>query len=101
MTKARHIGALGLALGLATCSPKPSRPPGEPAGPTPRAVATAAVERTGGGDATVPGTVRARQRSALAARIPASVVALPYREGDAVPAGAVAVRLDDTAVRAA
>ncbi len=101
MTKGRDIAALGFALGLAACGSKPSRPAGEPAVEPTRAVATAAVERTGGGEASAPGAVRARKRATLAARIAASVIALPYREGDRVAAGAVAVRLDDTALRAA
>jgi RND family efflux transporter MFP subunit len=57
------------------------------------------VERTGAASAAVPAIVQGRQRAALAARIPASVVELPWREGDRVPAGAVAARLDDTALR--
>jgi RND family efflux transporter MFP subunit len=65
-------------------------------------VQTAAVVRTGGaGTIAVPGTVQARKRAALSARLPASVVALPYEEGQWVPAGAVVVRLDDAALRAA
>ena len=63
---------------------------------------TAEVVRTGGaGTVAVPGTVQARKRAALSARMPASVVELPYEEGQWVPAGAVVVRLDDAALRAA
>ena len=58
------------------------------------------MERSGGsGTTAVPATVQARQRAALAARIPASVAELPWREGDRVAAGAVVARLDDTALR--
>jgi len=65
-------------------------------------VKTAEVVRSGGaGDVAVPGAVQARNRAALAARMPASVTELPYREGQWVAAGAVVVRLDDAAVRAA
>lgn len=68
----------------------------------PHAVATAAVERVGGeGTMSVPAVVQARQRAALAARISASVVALPFREGDRVAAGAVVARLDDAALTSA
>jgi multidrug efflux pump subunit AcrA (membrane-fusion protein) len=49
----------------------------------------------------VPATVQARQRAALAARIPASVVELPLREGDRVSAGMVVARLHDAALRSA
>jgi RND family efflux transporter MFP subunit len=69
--------------------------------PHPLAVRTAPVERVKGAAASVPGVVRARRRAALSARIPASVVTLPHREGDRVAAGAVVARLDDAALRAA
>jgi RND family efflux transporter MFP subunit len=70
-------------------------------GPT-RDVVTATVVRTGGaGEVAVPGTVQARQRASLSARFPASVIELPYQEGQAVPGGAVVVRLDDSAQKAA
>jgi RND family efflux transporter MFP subunit len=49
----------------------------------------------------VPASVQARQRATLAARLPAAVVALPFREGDRVAAGDVLVRLDDRALRSA
>jgi RND family efflux transporter MFP subunit len=48
----------------------------------------------------VPGVVQARRRAALSARAPASVVELPYREGQWLKAGDVVVRLDDAALRA-
>ena len=64
-------------------------------------VRTAEVARLGTSEAAAPGVVRARQRAALAARIPASVVELPYREGERVAAGAVLARLDDAALRSA
>lgn len=66
----------------------------------PRAVRTAAVESSGAGTVTVPATVAARQSATLAARIPAAVRELPYREGESVAAGAVVARLDDSALRA-
>jgi RND family efflux transporter MFP subunit len=50
---------------------------------------------------TVPATVRARERATLTARVSGSVVALPFREGDAVAAGAVVARIEDGALRAA
>jgi RND family efflux transporter MFP subunit len=67
-----------------------------------RRVATVEVACTGeGATRTLPATVHARQRAALAARIAAAVVELPLREGEAVAAGAVLVRLDDAALRSA
>ena len=65
------------------------------------AVRTVAAAKTAAAGGVVPGLVQARQRAALSARIPASVVALPYREGETVSAGDVVVRLDDRALRSA
>lgn len=100
----RPLGAalIALAIGLAACGHDAPPPvPGRTAAP-PRAVTTAAVERSGGVGATaVPATVQARQRAALAARIPASVIELPLREGDRVTTGMVVARLDDAALRSA
>jgi RND family efflux transporter MFP subunit len=93
-----------LAVTLAACrAEKPKAPgeSGEPGAEEPRAVATAAVVRVQGGEVAVPGTVRARNRAALAARVSASVVEVPHREGERVEAGAVLVRLDDAALRSA
>lgn len=89
-----------IVLGLAACGHEPPRPANREAQSPPRAIRTAVVERTGGtGSIAVPATVQARQRAALAARIPASVVELPFREGGRVAAGAMVARLDDTALR--
>jgi RND family efflux transporter MFP subunit len=67
--------------------------------PAPRPVTTAAVERSGAAGVAVPAIVQGRQRAALAARLSASVSALPWREGDHVTAGTVVARLDDSALR--
>jgi len=89
-----------LAIGLAACGHESPRPATREAQTPPRSIRTAVVERTGGtGSIAVPATVQARQRAALAARIPASVVELPWREGARVAAGALVARLDDTALR--
>ncbi len=91
-----------LALGLAACGGHETKeaPPPD-LGPT-RDVTTAEVRHFGEkGEVAVPGTVRARQRAALSARIPASVAELPVRVGQRVETGAVVVRLDDAALRAA
>jgi membrane fusion protein (multidrug efflux system) len=98
--RARRCLLAAVALALAGCDHEAERRPSRQAQAAPRSVRTAAVERTGGDERTaVPATVHARQRAALSARIPASVVALPWREGDRVAAGAVLVRLDDRALR--
>lgn len=68
-----------LGLGLVACggheTPNAAEAPSGPA----RDVKTAVVVRSGGaGEVAVPGAVQARERAALSARMPASVVALPY-----------------------
>lgn len=90
------------ALGAAACGRHEAPRAAEaPAGPA-RDVATASVVRSGGaGEVAVPGTVQARRRATLSARMPASVVELPYQEGQWVKAGTVVLRLDDQALRAA
>ncbi len=99
----RSLAAAALAalpVVLAACGHESSRPATGEAQTPPRLVRTAAVERSGGtGSIAVPATVQARQRATLAARIPASVVELPWREGDRVATGALVARLDDTALR--
>jgi RND family efflux transporter MFP subunit len=102
----RTLSLLGasvtLAASLACHSSKQPEAAGAPAPGPARAVKMATVSRSSGpGSTQVPGTVNARTRAALSARIPASVLELPAREGQAVAAGAVLVRLDDAALRAA
>jgi RND family efflux transporter MFP subunit len=90
------VAAGGLGCGRGHSVPSSQRT----AGPPPRPVRTALVEVQGGaGTTAVPAAVQARQSATLAARIPASVVELPWREGDRVSAGAVVARLDDAALR--
>jgi RND family efflux transporter MFP subunit len=97
-----HLMTILAILGLSACGGREGpKAAGHVAGPA-RDVKTAAVVRTGGiGEVTVPAAVQARQRAALSARIPASVIELPYQEGQRVNAGAVVVRLDAAAVQAA
>jgi RND family efflux transporter MFP subunit len=87
--------------GITACSGKPKPAENATAAPTrpPRPVHTAVVESAVAGAVTVPATVAARQSATLAARIPAAVREMPLREGQAVAAGAVVVRLDDGALR--
>ncbi len=91
-----------LGVGLAACGGH-EQPKAEGLAPGPaKGVRTAEVVRTGGtSEVAVPGAVQARKRAALAGRLAASVTELPYEEGQWVPAGALVVRLDDAAVRAA
>jgi RND family efflux transporter MFP subunit len=82
-----------------------SRAPHDLAPPAPepaRNVRVGLIARTGGqGSESVPAVVAARERATLAARIAATLVELPFREGQRVVKGSVVVRLDDTALRAA
>jgi len=90
-------------VSLAACGGHEPKEPAHTADAGPaRAVVTAEVTRTGEtAETAVPGVVQARRRAALSARIPASVTELPFREGQWVEKGAVVVRLDDAALRAA
>jgi RND family efflux transporter MFP subunit len=102
VTRLLALGLLAGVTGSAACARhEPKAAPEVPAGPAVAVEATTVIRSGGDASLSVPGTVQARQRAALSARIPASVVELPYREGDHVAAGAVLVRLDDTALRAA
>jgi RND family efflux transporter MFP subunit len=100
---ARPVAAiLVILLAAGACRRDPRSTVAPTAAPAARPVTTVPVERSGGvGVTAVPAVVQARQRAALAARIPASVVELPLREGDPVTAGQVVARLDDTALRSA
>jgi membrane fusion protein, multidrug efflux system len=96
----------GLAVGLlvlAGVGCDRAKPPASARGSAgaPRRVAAVAVRTVGPEGETVPATVRARQRATLTARVAGSVLALPFREGDAVPAGAVVARVEGRALRAA
>jgi membrane fusion protein, multidrug efflux system len=89
------------AAAITACKGTPRSGAGAPASP-PRPVTLVEVSRAEGkGAAWVPATVRARRRASLSARITASVVELPFREGERFAAGAVLVRLDDAALRSA
>ncbi len=101
-----RAGALSLsalvALGLmGACAAETPRGAAPPAGGAPRRVSTAEVRRTIEGETAVPALLQARQRATLSARIPASVIELPWREGESVGLGALVVRLDDAALRSA
>jgi RND family efflux transporter MFP subunit len=91
-----------LAAALAACGPGHPPEAQAPADTAPRAVRTAVVLRQAeAGETPVPGVVAARQRAVLASRVQATVVALPFREGERVAAGSVVARLDDAAAQAA
>jgi RND family efflux transporter MFP subunit len=98
----RRTIALLAAAALGGCGGRAKAPEGAGAAELARAVRVARVQRTGAdGSSAVPGVVAARESATLAARIPASVVELPFREGEPVARGVVVVRLDDAALRSA
>jgi RND family efflux transporter MFP subunit len=78
----------------------PDAAPAATLGATPLPVRTAVVRTLAMPAATAPGTVFARQRALLAARISATVRELPFEEGAAVRRGQVVAGLDDRALRA-
>lgn len=97
-----RLGLVSVIVGaLSACHAERPKEAASPGGGPARAVATEDVERVEGGETSVPGVVRARQRASLSARIPASVVDLPRRQGERVVAGEVVARLDDAALRSA
>lgn len=101
MRRLGGVAVLVATVGLVACGGR-GTPKAADLSAKPTTVRTVAVERAAGpGEVAVPGTVQARMRAALSARMAASVVALPYDEGQRVAAGAVVVRLADAAVRAA
>jgi RND family efflux transporter MFP subunit len=92
--------ALAGVFALAACAPR-AQPPSPGPAPAAASVALAEVVRGAAEARAVPASVHARERATLSARIAASIVELPHREGDAVAQGALLVRLDDAALRAA
>jgi RND family efflux transporter MFP subunit len=96
------LAAIAVAASVAAsgCGRKAREAEPRPAAAAAQKVETVVVRRTAGaGEVGVPALVQARQRAVLSARVPASVVELPFREGERVGAGAVVVRLDDAALR--
>ena len=98
-----RVAVAWMVVAMAACgggSPEP-RGAGAPASAPPRSVRTGEVTALAAAAASVPATVVARSRAVLSARSTAAVTALPFREGDRFPAGAVLVRLDDRSQSAA
>ena len=99
--RVREVAVLWPAVVLFGCG-EPAKPPAEGVvPPPPRAVHTSLVRSVAAGGGVVPATVVARSRAALTPRTMAAVTALPLREGDHFPAGALLARLDDRALVAA
>jgi RND family efflux transporter MFP subunit len=98
----KFLSALAATAAAAACARHPAPPASTRPAAAPVPVSTGEVVGwTGPIQSFVPASVHARERATLSARIPASVIALPHREGELVAAGALLVRLDDGALRAA
>lgn len=97
-TLAAEVALGGLVCALAGCSPHSNQPQAQRV-VSGLAVATAGLDQTPDG-ATAVGTVHARESASLAAQVPGRVTAVLVREGDAVRAGQVLVRLDGAVARA-
>src|SRR5262245_50750058 len=87
--------ATAAACGRSAALPTPGR------AELPRLVGTVPVGSAGPEAVTVPAAVVARERAVLAARVPGSLLALPYREGEVVHQGAVVARIEARALGAA
>lgn len=102
---ATRAAAFSAAALLVACGH--SAKPGQGSAATPEAVVARPVrtsvvrQEAGGLPVTVPGMVRARERASLASRFAATVVEIPFDQGQRVGKGTVLVRLDDVALRAA
>lgn len=98
----RRVGTAALlAAAIAGCGARrPVAPPPAESAPA-RLVETVAVVTSPPGGGSAAGTVSARQRATLAARLSATVRELPFEEGETVRAGQVVVRLADDATRSA
>ena len=96
--------SLVVSTAIIACGGAPKTPVkggGEPFA-TPIAVQTAEVRATSeSGGIEIPATIESSRRALLTSRLAASIIELAVREGDAVNAGAVLVRLEDTGLAAA
>jgi RND family efflux transporter MFP subunit len=98
----RRVGSAALvATAIAGCGGHRSVAPPPAENVPARLVETVAVVASPLGGGSAAGTVSARQRATLAARLSATVRELPFEEGEAVRAGQVVVRLADDAMRSA
>src|SRR5262249_33614783 len=98
---ARSMSVVVVALAGAACRGGAMERPAADAPEPARKGHVGAVTRAAGGRIAVPGRLAARDTATLSARIPASVLQLPFREGERVAKGDVVVRLDDAALHAA
>jgi len=97
-------GALGIALVMGACAKTPATSTGTAAGESGPPIKVSAVDvrsTSEGGGIEIPASIESSRRAVLTSRLAASIVELTAREGDVVNAGAMLVRLEDTALKAA
>jgi RND family efflux transporter MFP subunit len=98
------LSAVGIALVTGACGKTPEASDKTAAGESGAPIKVTAVEvrsTSESGGVEIPAAIESSRRAVLTSRLAASVVELNPREGDVVNAGAVLVRLEDTALRAA
>lgn len=96
-------GALGIAVLTGACGsrPEPAQAATAESGPPINVTAVDVRSTSESGGIEVPAAIESNRRAVLTSRLAAAVVELKAREGDAVNAGSVLVRLEDAALRAA
>ena len=98
------LSALGIALAAGACGKTPeasNKTVAGEAGPPIKVTAVDVRSTSESGGVEIPAAIESSRRAVLTSRLAASIVELKTREGDVVQAGAVLVRLEDTALLAA
>ena len=98
------LSALGISLAAGACGTTPRTSNQATAGETGAPIEITAVDvraTSESGGLEIPAAIESSRRAILNSRLTASIVELSAREGDGVNAGAVLVRLEDVALKAA
>ncbi len=90
-----------MAVNCGSAPPETDQAKAKAADTTPVKVITAPIARGTAATLQAPARIRSRQHAQISSRIPAVVMSVAVREGDAIRAGDVLVRLDDAPHRAA
>lgn len=98
------LGALGIALIAGACGKTPeasNRAAASEPGPPIQVTVVDVRSTSESGGLEIPASIESSRRAVLSSRLAASIVGLNAREGDVVKDGAVLVRLEDAALKAA
>jgi len=98
------LSAVGIGLLAGACGKTPETSNKATAGETGTPIKITAVDvrsTSESGGTEIPASIESSRRAVLSSRLAASIVELNAREGDTVNAGAVLVRLEDVALKAA